>query len=226
MRTGVNDELEILLTDDPREVGVREVVQTDWRKYKGQFKGWACNFRELTLTVPALWRTRVERRGLADLDGLLTLDASPLEGAPAGVELYAACWLRQGRGNAVHTERGFVALERQSELSYHGSTPAAALEGLRRKARSARWEAALQVSDLRDLVRGHERLLVRVSDARAIGACEFGIRAWCARVGLDYEAGSAPLGAVAQAYLAAPLPEARLTILHALRRARALRLAA
>ena len=98
--------------------------------------------------------------------------------------------------------------------------------GLRRKVRSAQWEAALQLSDLRALVAGNEHLVVRVSDARAVGACEYGIRAWCTRVGLDYEAGSATLGAVVQAYEIAPLPEARLTILHALRRSRALRLAA
>jgi hypothetical protein len=230
LRSGVNDELNVKLTDLPSEVGLREVIATDWDMYRGKFKGWACQRRFLTLTVPTLWRQRVERRNLANVGGLLTLDASPMDGAPTGVELFAASWLRQGRGNAVHLDRGYIARS-QSEragqwVCFHADTAELALSGLRRKVRGAQWAAALHAADLRTLAQGHEQLPVTVGDARAIGACDFGIRAWCWRVGLDFEAGSASLAAVVAAYEREPQPEARAAVLHALRRARALRLAA
>lgn len=230
LRSGVNDALEVKLTDIPSEIGLREVIATDWGTYRGKFKGWACQRRTLTLTVPTLWRQRVARRNLANVGGLLTLDASPMDGAPTGVELFAASWLRQGRGNAVHLDRGYIARgqsERQGPwICFHGESAEQALAGLRRKVRGAQWAAALNAADLRSLARGHEQLLVTVGDARAIGACDFGIRAWCWRVGIDFEAGSASLEAAVAAYEREPQPEARAAVLHALRRARALRLAA
>jgi hypothetical protein len=230
LRSGVNDELEVKLTDIPSEIGLREVITTDWDTYRGRFKGWACQRRTLTLTAPTLWRQRVASRNLANVGGMLTLDASPMDGAPTGVELFAASWLRQGRGNAVHLDRGYIARS-QSEragqwVCFHGETAEQALAGLRRKVRGAQWAAALNAADLRSLARGREQLLVTVGDARAIGACDFGIRAWCWRVGIDFEAGSASLEAAVAAYEREPQPEARAAVLHALRRARALRLAA
>lgn len=47
-------------------------------------------------------------------------------------------------------------------------------------------------------VKRYERrkLTVSARDAQESGSCDFGIRSWCAVVGLDYEAGEAPLDAI------------------------------
>lgn len=52
--------------------------------YRGAYKGWGANVDMHQIRVPADWRIRVERKGLAMLGGLMTLDALPLE-APAGI---------------------------------------------------------------------------------------------------------------------------------------------
>jgi hypothetical protein len=193
--------------------------------YRGQYKGWAAREDHHSVTVPHGWLVRVYRRGLACVDGLLTLDAAPLDHAPDGVRLYAAVWAEQGRGYEVHTRHGVIAIANDG-TAYHGSDARAAMVGLARKITSRRlcaeWLtlAAVSIDRFRAAVSPHRDLLVRVSDARAIGACEYGIRSWCNAVGLDYESGAATLADVLAGYELQPAPEARAAILHALRRAR------
>lgn len=215
---------QVRLTDDPAAVGYTVTAGVNRTTYAGRYKGWAAREDHAVVTVPADWRVRVERRRLAVLGGLFTLDAAPLEGAPAGVALYAAVWAAQGRGYAVSVSRGYLAVSGRE--SYHGATPAAALEGLRRKLRGAEWAAKLESAPLDELAAEHAAVRVRIADARAIGACEYGIRSWCHATGLDYAAGEASVEDVYAAYKWEPRPEARLAILHALRRVRRLRLAA
>jgi hypothetical protein len=64
--------------------------------------------------------------------------------------------------------------------------------------------------------------MVHVQDARAVGACEYGIRSWCYATGLQaaYAAGCATLRQVWDAYQAQPRAEARATILAVLKRVR------
>lgn len=225
LRIGRNDSFEVRLTDDPAAVGLTQAETVSY-PYKGQFKGWACRARAWVITVPRQYRVRVVARSLTDPDGLATLDASLLDGAPAGTELFAAIWITQGRGTAATTTRGYIARDVSSRATYHAATADAALVGLRRKARAAAWAATLRTGNVAELVRGHESLPVSLADARAVGACEYGIRAWAAAVGLDYARGGATLGEIATGYAARPAPEARAVILRVLRRARALRLAA
>jgi hypothetical protein len=58
-----------------------------------------------------------------------------------------------------------------------------------------------------------DKVTVTVGDARRIGACEYGIRSWCHRVGIDYETGQATLRAVVEGYREYPLPEVRATLI-------------
>lgn len=202
----------IILTADPAAVGVRQVHDRVWI---GSDK-WATNRVDTTVTVPADWRLRVQRRRLANIDGMLTLDAAPMDGAPAGVELFAAVWLVQGRGYAITAARGYIA--RSGSLSYHADSADAALAGLRKKIKAAEWSATLRAADLSALMaRLPAGLLVRVADAKAIGACDYGIRSWCHATGLPYETGSAPIADVYAAYQREPRPEARAAMLHAAR---------
>lgn len=225
---GHGDEV-VILTADPAQVGVVQNKSTNWDLYRGKYKGWAADVTDTIITVPAEWRVRVQRQGLARVDGMMTLDASRLDGAPEGVELFAATWAEQGRGYAVTVARGYVA--RQGETTYHGDSPEKALSGLRRKLAGAQWAATLQAADLSNLLgrlpdASLDAASVRVSDARAIGACEYGIRSWCHATGLPYDVGHASLRQVWAAYLAQPRGEARAAILHALRRQRRLAAAA
>ncbi len=66
----------------------------------------------------------------------------------------------------------------------------------------------------------HAAAPVTLGDARAVGACEYGIKSWCNAVGIDYQAGRTTLGAVLSGYQREPRPEARATVIRVLRRQR------
>lgn len=217
-RKATHGQIVVHLTTDPADVGSRQDERQEWGAY-----GRACKYpmrvQDTHLTVPADWRVRIARRGLAVVDGMMTLDAAPLDGAPAGIELYIATWLVQGRGTSTVVQRGAIARDAAGH-SYHGADPQRALAGLQRKIKGAQWEAVVRHADLAVLVAQVPDTLVRISDARAIGACEYGIKSWCNRTGLPYESGQATLAEIWAAYQAIPVPEARAAMLHALRRAR------
>lgn len=213
------------LTRNPRDVDYRVSIDTNRDTYSGRYKGWVAREDHHTIIVPHGWLTRVHKRGLAVIDGLLTLDAAPLDHAPDGVRLYSAVWAEQGRGYEVHTRRGVIAITADG-TAYHGADVEMAMRGLARKTGNQRlrdeWAdlASASIERFRAAVAPYGSLRVRVSDARAIGACKTGIRSWCYQVGLDYEAGAATLAEVLAGYERYSAPEARAAIIHALRRAR------
>lgn len=213
------------LTRDPAAVGYAVTIGVNRDTYKGQYKGWAAREDHHAVVVPHGWLVRVHKRGLAVVDGMPTLDAAPLDHAPDGIRLYAAVWAEQGRGYDVHTRRGVIALA-DDGTAYHGADAEQAVRGLSRKLTgrrlSAEWAAlaAASIDRFRAAVAPHADLLVRVADARAIGACDYGIRSWCHQAGLDYDAGAATLAQVLDGYARHSAPEARAAIIHALRRAR------
>lgn len=187
--------------------------------YRGAYKGWGANVDLHEIRVPADWRVRVERRGLAMLDGLMTLDALPMV-APAGIELYAAVWASQGRGYAVKTDRGFIAVAGND--SFHSDTAEAAISGLRRKGRSAPTRAAA-IADMKSAVDAfitkYARCTIDVSldDARNSGSCEYGIRSWCESVGIDIYRGQVPMMELLDGFRKMPLSEVRRAVLYAVR---------
>lgn len=219
---GHGDE-DVILTTDPAAVGVSQDQSLDWDMYSKSTR-YPGQITDTTLTVPADWRRRVQAHGLDLVDGMMCLDAARIEGAPEGVQLWAAIWIEQGRGYIVTARRGIIA--RQGLTSYHGADIAAALAGLRRKLRAAQWQATISTAGI-DGILGRlsdadlDRMMVRVADARAEGACDYGIRSWCHATGLPYEAGAASLRQVWAAYQSQPRAEARAAILRALRRQRA-----
>lgn len=222
-RVAAHGSISIKLTDDPAAVGVEQTVELDWNGYAS--RKYPMRRQQTAITVPKDWHLRVRRRGLALAGGMLTLDAAPLEGAPEGVEVFAARWVEQGRGTSVKVVDGYIA--RTVDTEYHGETPEVALAGLKRKIKKAQWNITLARIELPRFIRrlpdkDLDTIKVRVQDARAIGACEYGIRSWCHATGLDdaYAAGHATLRQMWQAYQAQPRTEARATILHALKRVR------
>lgn len=125
----------VTLTDDPSEVGYRIEVRPNWVTYLGAVKGWRANEDHHFITVPTDWRTRVLKRGLANVDGFLTLNAQQMA-APQGLELFRATWAERARGYAVNVRRGFIA--RNGEVAFHADTIQGALDGVRRKAEFAK----------------------------------------------------------------------------------------
>lgn len=192
--------------------------------YAGAYKGWTANEDHHRITVPKDWRLRVERKGLASLGGMMTLDAHPLM-PDSDVLVYAATWARQGRGFDVKVDRGYIAM--LGDEHFHAETAQAAIKGVRRKVRSigapARKAVTAYALTVDAFVSQYAKrdVMVSVSDAQESGSCDFGIRSWCAFVGLDYDAGEAPLELVLQGFRARPQEEVRRAVLYALHRQRA-----
>lgn len=223
-RVATHGATEIILTDDPTLVGCQQSEWQEWGAYSRSCK-YPMRHQKTTITVPRAWRIRVERRGLRRLDGMVTIDAAPLDGR-GDIELFAATWLVQGRGTSLTAERGIIA--RCGAVAYHAADVGAAMRGIQQKLRWNRLPEAEREAKIRALRLGDPEALARkyaglqievcISDAQAVGACEYGIRSWCNAVGLDYRAGCAPLAAVLQGYIDRPQPDARAAILHAVRR--------
>ena len=192
--------------------------------YRGAFKGWAANEDHHLIDIPQDWLVRVQRRGLAMLGGMLTLDLHPLEAA-GDVRVYAATWARQGRGYEVHLDRGYIAILLGEH--YHAKTAERAIVGVRRKAKLASQAVRARFEPYEVTVEAfverykQSHLVVTLDDARDTGSCEFGIRSWCESIGLSYENGSAPLQQVLQGFRTLPQVEVRRVVVHAVRRHRA-----
>lgn len=190
--------------------------------YRGAYKGWGANVDRHQISIPADWRRRVERKGIAMLGGMLTLDALPME-APAGIELYAAVWSGQGRGYEVKTERGFIAVAGQE--SFHGDTAERAIACLLRKGKGASTRMAA-IADIQSAVDAFimkystRDIEVSLDDARKSGSCEYGIRSWCESVGIDIARVHVPMAELLEAFRRLPLIEVRRAVLHAVRQNR------
>jgi hypothetical protein len=208
------------------EVAYATDLDRNFDVYRGAYKGWGANLDIHQIRVPADWRIRVERKGLALLGGLMTLDALPME-APAGIELYAAVWASQARGYAVKTDRGFIAVAGGD--SFHSDTADGAISGLRRKSRSAPARAAA-IADMKSAVEAfitkYARCAIDVSldDARRSGSCEYGIRSWCASVHIDIARAQVPMVELLEGFRRMPETEVHRAVLHAVRRNRCARL--
>ena len=208
--------------DKTSDVTYTTNLDRNYDVYRGAYKGWGANVDLHQIRVPADWRMRVERKGLALLGGLMTLDALPME-APAGIELYAAVWASQGRGYAVNTDRGFIAIAGSD--SFHCDTADGAISGLLRKGRSAPTRAAT-IADMKSAVNAFITkytaydIDVSLDDARKSGSCEYGIRSWCASVGIDIRRAQVPMVELLEGFRCMPQTEVRRAVLSAVKRSR------
>ena len=125
----------------------------------------------------------------------------------------------------MKVDNGYIAT--LGNEHFHAESAQAAIKGVRRKVRSAAVPIQAAVSPyaltVDAFVKRYERqkFTVSVRDAQDSGACDFGIRSWCAVVGLDYEAGEAPLEAILRGFELRPQEEVRRAVLHAAQRDRA-----
>lgn len=156
-----------------------------------------------TLTVPHTWLVRVAARGIAIVDGLVTLDAVQI--SPG---IYRAIWVRQGRGTSLVEEHGVLCRD-GLEFS-HGRDVVQARATLARRVRLSERARAEKAED--EVARAAaafaeiglavvaQSVLVTASDSTAAGNCASGTLDWAERhVGGRT---SAPVSAVIHAALA------------------------
>lgn len=162
-------------------------------------------------------------RGLADVDGLPTLDAVPLASPIAGVELFAAVWVEQGQGYSAKAVHGIIA--RAQGMTYHARTAPAAIAGLQRKfaqqgrpAPMTSQEAERRERRLRKIDKRWGTTTVTMQDSLSMGNCLSGTRAWASAVGLDPDLGNATLSEVIAGYRKRPQLEALAVIFAVVRR--------
>ena len=210
------------LTNDPAQVMAKVTMSSNRDTYKGNYRTYSAAEDHHLVRVPVDWRLRVQRQGLDSLGGMMTLDAQRLDvDAGEGIEVWAATWVEQSRGYTVTTRQGVIAVLREGGRithEYHGADVRRALLGLRHKVAGCLTTAKTPDLDRLAARRGDEWVPVAV--ARAIGACDYGIRSWCQRVGLSgaYAAGGCTLAELVAGYRESPVIEARATILRAMRR--------
>lgn len=215
--------IQVRFAQTSSEVAYEVEMRSNRNTYGGSFKGWLANEDHHRICIPRDWRTRVERRGLAILGGLLTLDLHPLEGMGED-QVFAAVWARQGRGYSVVTERGYLALGGGEH--FHGDSPASALAGLQRKLSRGSQPAvpslmSIGIEDFIARMQQHECTWVSLDDARATGACEYGISSWCEAVGIDIRQERVPMKQLLEGFRVRPQPEVRRAACQAVRAARA-----
>lgn len=190
--------------------------------YRGAYKGWGANVDCHTICIPLDWRIRVQRKGLAQLGGMLTLDAHPME-APAGISLYAAVWASQGRGYDVKTERGYIAVS--GAENFHGETVEEAVSGLLKKCTVLKANMELMADfalsvDAFIAKYSDYKIDVSLDDARKSGSCEFGIRSWCESIGVDVNRIRIPMAELLEGFQKMPLSEVRRAVLYSVRKIR------
>lgn len=214
----------VRLTKTPEAVGYDVSVDTNYTTYRGSFKGWAAREDHHQICIPTDWRTRVLRRGLASPGGLLTLDLHPLLGFE-NVELFQAVWARQSRGYSVRVERGVIA--RLGDVVFHAVDIEQAIKGLKQKIKrltsdlqDSFHDYSLSIEEFIQRYASFGDLQVCFQDAVATGACDFGIRAWCAAVDIDLQLGQVPLSRLLECFRIRPQMEVRATVLHVVRRHR------
>ena len=103
------------------------------------------------------------------LDGLVTLDAQ-VDSRHEDCVVYAATWIRQGKGLSLRAEKGGVATDGESHHYHSTSSPKAAVTGVRRKLADAEKspEEIAAIEDQRERARAERRRIRAEKRARSI----------------------------------------------------------
>jgi len=145
-------------------------------------KPWRGTALEITLLVPANWRSSVLAAGLADAGGFLTLSATRI-----AEDAWEADWLAQGRGYEFWVEHGYIVRAVDGTYVHSFSLKRArAIADERAKA----WVEKIRLRELRDTLSSMTReqiattfgdVPITMHDSIKAGNCSVGTRQWCAR---------------------------------------------
>lgn len=197
---------------EPSAVGGSTEV---WHK-KHAWKGTSSTH---TLRVRPTWCDDVLMHRLSVLDGLLTIDARPIEQADPSYRAWTARWVEQGRGVSITQVDGVIVRLASTGETVHGTTIAGALRTLHareREARLTRLDAAVREQLQRGEIGDLAAIIVTVADSDGAGNCATGTRSWIERHMPGRDSAT-----VAEILLVGDRSEAVLrAVLHAVRRAR------
>ena len=145
-------------------------------------KPWRGTALDITIFVPANWRSSVLAAGLADAGGLLTLSATRV-----AEDAWEASWLAQGRGYEFWVEHGYIVRVVDGTYVHSRSLKRArAIADERAKA----WVEKIRLRELRDTLSSMTReqiattfgdVPITMHDSIKAGNCSVGTRQWCAR---------------------------------------------
>ena len=145
-------------------------------------KPWRGTALDITIFVPANWRSSVLAAGLADAGGLLTLSATRV-----AEDAWEASWLAQGRGYEFWVEHGYIVRVVDGTYVHSRSLKRArAIADERAKA----WVEKIRLRELRDTLSSMTReqiattfgdVPITLHDSIRAGNCSVGTRQWCAR---------------------------------------------
>ena len=143
-------------------------------------KPWQGTALDITLFVPANWRSSVLAAGLAEAGGFLTLSAKQV-----AEDAWEASWLVQGRGYEFYVESGYIV--RAVDGTYVHSRSLKRARAIAEE-RAKAWVKKICLRELRDTPAGMTREQIAVTfgdvpiimnDSVKAGNCSVGTRQWC-----------------------------------------------
>jgi len=171
-----------------RAPGVHSVANVVWDN-KGKGRSGTASAHQFWLARN--WPKRVAAKGIALIDGLLTLDAAPIKSKLpcATVEAYEAKWCGQSRGTYLYEGAGVILRLSPNDPWVHGPTIEGAYRVAKRRASDRRvnrqvmrdqaiesgdWSSVWPDLDL-------DAIQVCIKDSLSVGNCKPGTYAWVAR---------------------------------------------
>ena len=154
-------------------------------------KPWRGTALDITLLVPANWRSSVLAAGIADAGGLLTLSATRV-----AEDAWEASWLAQGRGYEFWVEHGYVV--RVVDGTYVHSRSLQRARAIADE-RTKTWLEKIRLRELRDTLSSMTReqivttfgdVPINMNDSIRAGNCLIGTRQWCARWAAERTSGT------------------------------------
>lgn len=173
---------DVVVVQTPTAGGARGDSSRAWSS-NGKWSGTNSSHQ---ITVDWSWLRTVCTRGIATVDGMLTLSARTCDGLRDDETAYTARWVQQGRGVSLQTRDGVIY--RAGEEWMHAQT----LQGARRVAagriaavQAERGRAAKAVADVEAEIASLRGLTIHRSDIPAGVACASGVADWIAKRGMD-----------------------------------------
>jgi hypothetical protein len=143
---------------------------------------WRGTALDITIFVPANWRSSVLAAGLADAGGFLTLSATRI-----AEDAWEADWLAQGRGYEFWVEHGYIV--RVVDGTYVHSFSLKRARAIAEE-RAKAWLEKIRLRELRDTLSSMTReqiattfgdVPITLHDSIRAGNCSIGTRQWCTR---------------------------------------------
>lgn len=150
--------------------------------------------RITNVTFAKDWLTSVYKRDLSRVDDMPTLAAVALDFR--GHEAYSAAWIVNSRGCKLLVETGYI-VKAHGQVAHSTKSCAEALRNCLKKSDAQHRKNATELDILCGAIKNKK---VTMANARSTGACESGIRDWCAKFSVTITKNTAETSEVLRAY--------------------------